>query len=221
MANVFTGQLCHNLATKSSSIFVAIVKRMRAGIYARVSTRDKGQDAENQLLQLREYCGRQGWAIAEEYIDEESGKHGNRGSFQRLFDDASRRKFDVVVVWALDRFTREGVLETFQYVQRLRSSGIQFESYTEAHFRTTGPAGELMLAIAAWIAKQERLRISERTKAGMERARREGKHCGRPPVVFRRDEALRLRKAGMSLREIAGKLGVSFMTVKRAVTKAS
>ena len=60
---------------------------------------------------------------------------------------------------------------------------------TEAHFRTTGPAGELMLAIAAWIARQERLRISERTKAAMERAKRQGKHCGRPRCVFRRDRA--------------------------------
>lgn len=197
---------------------------MTAAIYARVSTKDKGQDTENQLLQLREYCGRQSWTIGEEYIDHESAKTGERAAFKRLFEDASRRRFDVVLVWALDRFTREGVLETFQYVQRLRESNIQFESYTEAHFRTTGPAGELMLAIAAWIAKQERLRISERTKAGMERARLQGKHCGRPRRVFRRDEAMRLHKSGHSLRAIAAELGVSFMTVRRAlraVTKPS
>ena len=153
-----------------------------------------------------------------------SAKSGNRDAFKKLFDDASRRRFDVVVVWALDRFTREGVLVTFQYVQRLKSSGVQFESYTEAHFRTAGPAGELMLAIAAWIAKQERLRIFERTKAGVERARRQGKHCGRPKRVFRRDEALRMHRQGMSLRAIAEQLDVSFMTIKRAiqaVTKAS
>ena len=79
------------------------------------------------------------------------------------------------------------------------------------------PAGELMLAIAAWIAKQERLRISERTKAGVARAKWQGKHCGRPKRIFRRDEALQMHKAGMSLRAIAAKLDVSFMTVKRAV----
>lgn len=153
-------------------------KRMKVAIYARVSTDDKGQDTENQLLQLREYCARQQWAIAEEYVDHVSGKTGNRDAFKRMFVDASRRKFDVVLVWALDRLTREGVLETFEYIRDLTRYRVQFESYTEQHFRTTGPAGELMLAVAAWIAKQERLRISERTKAGVERAKRQGKHCG-------------------------------------------
>ncbi len=159
---------------------------MKAAIYARVSTKLKGQDTENQLFQLREYCARQTWQITEEYIDHESAKTGDRGAFKRLFADATQRKFDVVLVWALDRFTREGVLETFTYIEKLREFKVSFESYTEAHFRTTGPAGELMLAVAAWIAKQERLRISDRTKAGIERARREGKHCGRPRRIFHR-----------------------------------
>lgn len=78
--------------------------KQRCGIYARVSTREKGQDTENQLFQLREYCARQGWTIAHEYMDHESAKTGKREAFQRLFTDASRRKFDVVLVWALDRF---------------------------------------------------------------------------------------------------------------------
>jgi DNA invertase Pin-like site-specific DNA recombinase len=187
---------------------------IRAAIYARVSTKLKGQDTENQLFQLREYCARQGWQIAGEYIDHESGKTGDRAAFKRLFTDASRRKFDVVLVWALDRFTREGVLETFTYIEKLRGFGVAFESYTEAHFRTTGPAGELMLAVAAWIAKQERLRISERTKAGLERARRDGKHCGRPRRVFRRDEVARLRDIEhLSWRVIAERLGVPVSTV--------
>ena len=171
---------------------------MKTAIYARVSTKDKGQDTHNQLLQLREYCSRQSWQITEEYIDHESAKTGDRAAFKRLFADASRRKLDVVLVWALDRFTREGVLETFTYIEKLKAFGVAFESYTEAHFRTTGPAGELMLAVAAWIAKQERLRISERTKAGLERARREGKHCGRPRRVFRRDLVAQLRAEGLS-----------------------
>ena len=181
---------------------------MKVAIYARVSTKDKGQDTENQLLQLREYCQRQAWPIAEEYIDNASGKSGDRDAFKRLFTDASRRKFDVVVVWALDRFTREGVLETFEYVRHLNDYGVSFESFTEPHFRTTGPAGELMLAIAAWIAKQERLRISERTKAGLERARREGRTAGRPTLIWDRERARSLRNAGLSIRAIAGQLGV-------------
>jgi len=187
-------------------------------IYARVSTKDKGQDVENQLMQLRDYCARANWTVAEEYLDHVSGKTGDREAFKRLFLDASRRKFDVVLVWALDRFTREGVLETFEYIRDLTKYGVQFESYSEAHFRTTGPAGELMLAIAAWIAKQERLRISERTKAGLARAKKQGRCGGRPVKVFRRDRALELRTQGMSWRAIARELGVPHSTIRLALS---
>jgi hypothetical protein len=103
-------------------------------------------------------------------VDQSSGKSGDRDAFRRLFEDASRRMFDRVVVWVLDHFTREGVLETFEHVRCLTACGVAFDSYAEQHFRTTVPAGELMLAIAAWIANQERIRISDRTKAGLERA---------------------------------------------------
>src|SRR6266700_4010164 len=120
----------------------------RVALYARVSTKD-GQDTENQLIQLREYCGRQGWSIAHEYVDHVSAKRSdNRREFQALFTAASRHEFDVVVVWALDRLSREGVLETFEHIKRLREYHVEFESYTEAHFRTTRSAGELMIAVA-------------------------------------------------------------------------
>ena len=185
----------------------------RVALYARVSTTDKGQETENQLAQLCEYATRQGWLITAEYIDHATGKHSDRDAFRRLFEGASRRDFDMVLVWALDRLTREGVLETFEHVRRLTNYGIAFESYTEQHFRTTGPAGELMLAIAAWIAKQERIRISDRTKAGLERARRQGKVPGRPKRVFRRDEVVRLRDVErMSWRAIAAALDIPVMT---------
>lgn len=190
---------------------------MRAAIYARVSTKDKGQDTENQLVQLREYARRQQWEITCEYIDHESGKTGDRDAFWQLFAAASRCKFDVVLVWALDRFTREGVYETFNHIHRLTGYDVQFESLTEPHFRTTGPAGELMLAIAAWIAKQERIRISERTKAGVARAPQPGQALRAPGQSLPEDQAMEMRQAGMSWRAIAAQLGVSFMTVKRAV----
>lgn len=190
-------------------------QRMRAAIYARVSTTDKGQDVENQLFQLREYCARQNWLIVEEFIDHMSGKSAARPGFARLFTAASRRHFDVVLVWALDRFTRQGVLETFEHIRDLKGYGVAFESYSEAHFRTTGPAGELMLAIAAWIAKQERLRISERTKAGIERARRAGGKHGGQRRVYDRSKVHAMAKRGLSLRAIAAKLGVGRGTVER------
>jgi DNA invertase Pin-like site-specific DNA recombinase len=186
---------------------------IRCGIYARISTNDGRQDTDNQLVELREYAARQGYQIVHEYIDQASGKTSDRDAFKKLTEDASRRAFDTVLVWSLDRFTREGVLETFEHIRRLTSYGVAFESYTERHFRTTGPAGELMLAIAAWIAKQERIRISERTKAGLARARRQGKVPGRPKRVFRRDEVVRLRDVEhLSWRAIAAALDIPVMT---------
>jgi len=192
---------------------------IRCCLYARISTSDGRQDTENQLSQLREYCQRQGYVIVEEYIDQASGKNSDRDAFRRLFDGASKRLFDRCVVWALDRFTREGVLETFEHIRRLTNYGVAFESYTEPHFRTTGPAGELMLAVSAWIARQERQRISDRTKAGLERAKREGKHCGRPRRVWRRDEAIRLRLQGWSWRRISAELGVPVKTIRTALAR--
>jgi DNA invertase Pin-like site-specific DNA recombinase len=181
-----------------------------------------GQDPENQLVELRRYAMAQAWEVVE-YIDRASGKSAERDAFKELFAAASRREFGVVLVWALDRFTREGVLETFLHVRRLLDYGVQFESYTEAHFRTTGPAGELMLAIAAWIAKQERLRISERTKAGLARARAKGRIGGRPAVIFDRYKALSMRaqKPPVSWRAIARKLGVAQSSIRVALGRLS
>jgi DNA invertase Pin-like site-specific DNA recombinase len=192
---------------------------LTAAIYARVSTKDKGQDTENQLAQLRRYAERQSWTIRE-FIDHESGKHSDRAGFQRLFDSAARRQIDVVLVWALDRFSREGVAETFIHIRRLLDHGVQFESYSEPHFRTTGPAGELMIAIAAWIAKQERIRISERTKAGLAVARAKGKRLGRPIKIVRRDQVREARAAGDSLRVIGRRFKISTGTVRKILAAA-
>jgi len=81
---------------------------MRVALYARVSTRDKGQETENQLRQLRDFAIHSGWTIVAEYIDHESGKVSDRAEFQRMFEDASRRQFDVLLFWSLDRLSREG-----------------------------------------------------------------------------------------------------------------
>jgi DNA invertase Pin-like site-specific DNA recombinase len=193
---------------------------MRAAIYARVSTADGRQDTENQLGELRRFAERQDWEIAGEYIDHESGGKADRAEFRRMFTDASQRRFDLVMVWALDRLTREGVAETFEYIKRLTSHDVQFVSFTEEHFRTTGPAGELMIAVAAWIAKQERIRISERVRAGLGRAKvhgtRSGKAAGRPPVVFNRETVVELRQQGKSWRDIARLCRAGVTTVRRA-----
>jgi DNA invertase Pin-like site-specific DNA recombinase len=188
---------------------------LRAALYARVSTKDKGQDTENQLAQSRTFCDAQGWSIVHQYVDHVSGKHSDREQFRAMFTAASRREFDCVVSWALDRLSREGVAKTFDHIKTLLGYGVQFISYTEAHFRTTGPAGELMIAIAAWIAQQERVRLSERTLAGLAKARRQGRVGGRPRVICDRSRVERLAKDGKSLVEIAAAVGTSKSTVHR------
>jgi DNA invertase Pin-like site-specific DNA recombinase len=188
---------------------------MRIALYASVSTRDKGQDTANQLVQLREFARARGWIVAGEYIDRATGKHGDREQFCAMFAAASRREFDAVVTWALDRLSREGVAQTFEHIKTLLGYGVQYISYMEPHFRTTGPAGELMIAIAAWIAQQERLRLSERTRAGLERARKQGRIGGRPRLVLNREKILRLGQEGHTMRQIALTMQISPSSVCR------
>ena len=122
---------------------------MKAGIYARVSTKDKGQEVENQLRQLRKFAVAQGWTSFREYVDHETGKNDDRGEFQAMFRDASQRKFDVLLFWALDRLSREGVLETLQHLNRLTSYGVGYRSFTEQYFDSCGIFKDAVIAIVA------------------------------------------------------------------------
>src|SRR5579859_936432 len=189
----------------------------RIAIYCRVSTKDKGQDTENQLRQLREFCLTQGWTIVREYVDRVSGKTGDREQFQEMFAAASRREFDVVLFWALDRFSREGVLNTLQYLQRLTSYGVGYRSFTEQYLDSCGLFKDAVISILATIARQERIRLSERTIAGLERAKAQGRVGGRPRVICNREKVLSLRREGCSLGQIAGQLSLSKTTVSRIV----
>ncbi len=187
----------------------------RAAIYTRVSTHK--QEAENQLMQLRDFVARhQGWELVEEYHDTESGGNGARSAFTRLFEDAHRRRFDVVVFWALDRFSREGTRATIHYLDQLEASGVHFVSYTERYLDSTGLFRDALIGILAALAKQERVRLSDRVKAGMERARSQGKHLGRPATPPRqRQRVAELAAAGLSPSEIVERTGVSRSTVWR------
>jgi DNA invertase Pin-like site-specific DNA recombinase len=153
---------------------------LTVAIYARVSTDDKGQDPLNQLLQLREFCARRGWQIVAEYTDEVSAKNGERADFKRMWREAAKRKFSVLVFWSLDRFTREGTLATLNYLQRLRDLGVGFVSFTEEYISSVGVFSDAIIGLLAALAQQERVRMSERTRAGLERARRAGRRLGRP-----------------------------------------
>ena len=138
----------------------------RAALYGRVSTRDKGQDVENQLAELRRFAASQGWEIQAEYIDHETGKNPDRPQFRRLFAVAAHRGFDVVLFWSLDRLTREGAFETLQRLNTLSSYGVGFRSFTEPYLDSCGVFKDAIIAILGTIAKQERIRIKERVQAG-------------------------------------------------------
>ena len=150
-----------------------------AAVYVRVST--QRQDSENQLLQLRPYCERKGYIVYNEYTDVVSGRKDSRPAWNRLFKDAHQHHFDVVVFWALDRFSRSGTTYTLMKLRELENLGVDWDSFTEPHFGSAGPFKEVVLAIMSTLAKIESDRISERTKAGQARARAEGKRIGRPP----------------------------------------
>ena len=187
---------------------------MKIAIYARVST-DK-QDTENQLRELREFAAKQGWQITREYVDEGiSGTKADRAELQRMFSDAAKRKFDLLLFWALDRLSREGVLQTLHYLNLLESAGVGFRSFTEPYFDSCGVFKDAIIAIMATLAKQETVKRSERTKAGLAVARAKGSILGRPRLQVERAEIARLRQQGLSLRAIGRQLGISEGSVRR------
>lgn len=171
---------------------------MRVSIYARVSKSDESQDPRNQLSPLRDYAKALGGEIVGEYVDTASGSNGDRTEFKRMFEDADKRKFDLLLLWSLDRLSREGISNTLGYIERLKRSGIALKSLKESWLDTRDEGlGQLLLAIFSWVAQQERKRIVERTMAGLDRAKREGKKLGRP--VGSKDGKER-RKSGYNLR---------------------
>jgi DNA invertase Pin-like site-specific DNA recombinase len=197
---------------------------MRAAIYARVSAKDGRQDAENQLRQLRMFADTQGWIVIQEYVDRASGKRGDREQFQRMFESASRREFDCLLFWSLDRLSREGTVETLNHLQRLTSYGINYRSFTEQYLDSTGIFKEAVIGILAAVAKQERVRLSERTIAGLQRAKAQGRVGGRPKAEDADPKLVtkiaRLRAEGRSIRAVAAAVKKSPNTVLRLLLPA-
>ena len=199
-------------------------RTMRTAIYTRVSKSDGSQDPENQLRELKVFCNRQGWQIVEVYTDHASGKRSDRASFKRMMLDASKRKFDHVTFWAMDRFSREGIEATLMYLRQLEGYKVGFRSYQEPFFDSAGPFKELMIAMFASFASLERAKISERTLAGLAKAKAQGRTGGRPRVE---DDAralktfCKLKQSGLSVRKIAAEMGVSPTTVQKLARVAA
>jgi len=193
---------------------------MRGVIHTRVSTRDGRQDTENQRLQLQRFRGAQGWEIVREYLDQESGGKSERAQFQAMMRDASTRRWDLLLFWALDRFTREGTLATLKYLELLESYGVRWRSFTEPWLDSAGPFRDVVISLIATLAKQERIRLGERVKAGLERVKltgtRSGKPVGRPKAIFDRGRAAELRAQGWSWGRIAREMRVTVASARRA-----
>jgi DNA invertase Pin-like site-specific DNA recombinase len=191
---------------------------VKVAIYTRVSSRSNRQNTANQSFQLVEYCERQGWDYVE-YTDRMTGTRADRAEFQRIFEDARLKRFDLVLFWALDRFSREGTLKTLEYLQRLDSYGVAWKSFTEMYLDSTGMFRDAVIAILATIAKQEHARLSERVVAGLRRAKREGKVLGRKRIVLDRLKIRSMHESGEFLRQIASKTGVSKSLVANILTE--
>jgi putative DNA-invertase from lambdoid prophage Rac len=207
---------------------------MKAAIYARVSTGD--QTCEMQLLELREYLTRRGWDTAGEYVDAGfSGTKSSRPQLDRLMKDARQRRFDAVVVWKLDRWGRS-LAHLVQSIQELSALGIRFIAVTQnIDTDESNPMARLLMHLMGAFAEFERELIRDRVKAGVssyeqayqagEVGKRRHSHSGkdlaigRPRTLFRRDEALALRKEGLSWRAIAVKLDVRLATLVRACSE--
>lgn len=180
----------------------------RVGIYARVS-RDSS-DNTNQLLLLREYCLKMKYEIHQEYVDVISGGKSNRPQFNQMMNDASQRKFDLLLFFALDRLTREGTRQTIHYLQLLESYGITYQSYSEPYLNNSGVFKDVIISLLSTLAKQERIRVSERVHAGLAKAKAQGRVGGRPKL----DESIvakirKLKSQGMSILAISQRLEIS------------
>jgi DNA invertase Pin-like site-specific DNA recombinase len=146
---------------------------MRVAIYARVSTKDKGQDTENQLHQLRAFAEQHG-PIYKVFTDQESGGKADRTEFKQLLLEAYQQKFDLVVFWRLDRFSREGALVTLRYLKELKDHGVNYKSFTDPYLDSLGPFGDVIVSMLATIAAQDLIKISENTKAALAKKKAAG-----------------------------------------------
>ncbi len=149
-------------------------------IYTRVSKDDGSQDVENQKQALKKYAKIAELEIVDEYSDMASGGNSNRPRFQQMLKNAKERKFNIILVWSLDRFSREGISNTLHYLEELKQNQVAIKSMQENWLDTSDEGvSSLLIAIISWVAKQERERISQRTKAGLLRAKAQGKQLGR------------------------------------------
>src|SRR5579863_7242064 len=188
----------------------------RAALYTRVSTAD--QHPETQLLDLRSMANQRGLQVVAEYSDIISGAKARRPGLDSMLRDARRKRFDVVLVVAFDRLARS-TRHFLELLDELNHLNIEFISYRE-NIDTGGPLGRAIVTIVGAIAELERSLIIERVRAGMRRAKLEGRRLGRKPLNIDREQVVRDRLSGMSLTQVASKHGMSRALVCRLVNQS-
>lgn len=160
---------------------------IKVALYARVSMDEsfedkRFQDPDNQLQPLKDFCKAMDYEVIEIYVDKMSGANPARPEFRKMMASALMRRFSGIVVWKLDRFSREGVIPTLSYIKQLKDRGIWLKSMTESWLDTSQEGiTEIMMAIMSWVASEEKKKISERTKAGIARKRKAGTWRGGRP----------------------------------------
>jgi DNA invertase Pin-like site-specific DNA recombinase len=190
---------------------------VKVAVYARVSTFNN-QDPEVQLRELREYAARRDWQIVEEFVDQGvSGCRESRPALNRLMSGASRRSFDAILVWKIDRFGRS-LKHLVNALAEFGALGVSFISLRD-NLDLSTPSGRLMFQIIGAMAEFERSLIQERVRAGLRSARAKGRRLGRPRVIVDASRIARLRSQGLSWAQIKDEVGVSKGTAQRALMR--
>lgn len=186
---------------------------MRAALYVRVSTKE--QTTQNQERELRQWAERLGFEVGKVYADTASGARADRTALAAVLVGAHRREFDILLIWSLDRLSREGIGPMIRYMNQLRAAGVGVMSHQESWVDTGSPVWELLLAVFAWVAQQERQRIGERVRASQARARAQGVRFGRKPRLVDLEELRRRRTQGQGWRRIARAMKAPTSTLRR------
>jgi len=188
---------------------------MRVAVYHRPEKEVSEEETARQLHELEEFCKARNLEISQRYLELPSADNRQRPVFVQLMKDASKKRFDVLVVWSFRNFRRFSGLKDVRYINYLKELGIRFISYKESFFDTATSYSDILSPMFEWIADEEAKTISERTKAGIERAKREGIVVGRPRSQVDGQAIVKLNLEGASLREISNKFGISKETVRR------
>ena len=172
--------------------------------------------SDERILELRRFCIEQNWLVVHEYRDIGAGEKSN-SDFESMLRDAKRAKFDLILFWSLEHFSRDGAVKILENFKELDRLGVYFRSFTESYLDSTGALKDSIFSFLETMARQERQRLSEKVKAGMEKARAEGRLISRPRISSEKQQQIQsLADTGRySMRQIAKRVGVSHRTVGR------